>query len=252
MWSESGGGSRSSCPLVSLPVFPFARAVLTLMAGREKGHPRKGANMNYARALLPIIALGLLAVPLRADLSNGDFSTDLGGWDTPYGTVTWNTGGYAVLEEDFFYASSTLEQVFIVDPGILSLSFDHFMTSDGSGGGSGSPDWFTASLLDPGTLDPILSTPGFTDYFYRDTGGLVDYDMGIVTVSGDTVTLDLTSVAGGRSVFLALDLWGGDDGYITQVAIDNVRLNPIPAPGAMLLGAIGLGMAGWLKRRLVP
>ena len=42
--------------------------------------------------------------------------------------------------------------------------------------------------------------------------------------------------------------WGSFDTY-GQVAIDWVQATPIPAPGAILLGSIGIGLVGYLRRR---
>ena len=33
--------------------------------------------------------------------------------------------------------------------------------------------------------------------------------------------------------------------------VDNVMLQPIPAPGALLLGSMGVALAGWLRKRRV-
>jgi hypothetical protein len=44
--------------------------------------------------------------------------------------------------------------------------------------------------------------------------------------------------------------FASSSGYGTQVNFDDVRLDasPIPVPGAMLLGALGAGLVGWLRR----
>jgi hypothetical protein len=212
--------------------------------------------MRIITPLFSLLVLGLLGASAKADISNGGFDTGLGGWETASGTVVWDPTGFAVLKEHATVLASTLQQVFAIPGAPLSLSFEHEMSQTGPGPTGFSPDFFTASLLDPVTQAPILSSPGYTDYFYRNNAGLVDYDASIVTIIGDRVTLDLTSLPGGRNALLAFDLYGFDDGCITQVRIDNVRTEavpvPIPEPVSVVSGAIGLMMVGgYLRRRLV-
>jgi len=52
-------------------------------------------------------------------------------------------------------------------------------------------------------------------------------------------TLRITSTAPAWGGFLT---WG-------QLGIDRVEATPVPAPGAILLGSIGVGLVGWLRRR---
>ena len=42
---------------------------------------------------------------------------------------------------------------------------------------------------------------------------------------------------------------GFNDQAANRFAIDNLTINPIPAPGAVLLGSFGLGLVNWLRRR---
>jgi hypothetical protein len=42
---------------------------------------------------------------------------------------------------------------------------------------------------------------------------------------------------------------GFNDNAANRFALDNLTINPIPAPGAVLLGSFGLGLVNWLRRR---
>ncbi len=64
-----------------------------------------------------------------------------------------------------------------------------------------------------------------------------------------TVSIPFT-VASATTVTLSFEGIGGDN---VGVLLDNVGIdavsNVIPAPGAVLLGSIGVGIVGWLRRR---
>jgi len=183
---------------------------------------------------------------------NGDFDAALNGWTTA-GPVS-DGGGFALLEEDPVFAITSLEQQIVLPMNALALTFEYGFSSTPDGT-SGFPmaDGFSASLLDPATFNPLLSTPGYTDYFYEDRTGIQDFDSSIVTVVGNRVTLDLTGIAAGTNALIALDLLGGDDGYATKVMVDNVEITTggaiIPAPGAVLLVSIGAALTGRFRRR---
>lgn len=214
--------------------------------------------MSTHRLCVSAALVSVLACAASANsVVNGDFSNDFiasplaGDWAVTFGTVAWHAGGFAVLEEDPGLLLSSIEQTIVIPAGAERLSFDYGLSSTPDGtSGFPIPDAFAAYLLDPVTLDPILSTPPFYDYFYEGRDGFQDYDPSIVTVVGSTVTLDLTSVPGGTDALIIFDLMGGNDGYYTEATVDNVTLQVIPEPVTMVSGFLALTALGaYLRRR---
>ena len=72
-------------------------------------------------------------------------------------------------------------------------------------------------------------------YYFESTSPLVTYSEGQFTYSGTPVSLATI---------------GFNDQVASRFALDNLTFNPVvPAPGAILLGSIGLGVVSWLRRR---
>jgi hypothetical protein len=213
--------------------------------------------MWYGKTLVGFAAMLVLSLAGSVNgaitIVNDDFSNGLNGW-TVFGPVV-DGGGFARLYDDHMSFQGTLEQGFVVPVGAQSLSFSYVLslTPDATSG-SFLPDAFTASLLDPAS-NPILSTPGYTDYFYHDDGGTVDFDPGIVSKSGNTVTLDLSSVPAGTNARIVFDLYMGDDGWTTQADVHYVGVEPeqsaVPEPiSAVVWAVLGIGLYV-ARRRLV-
>jgi hypothetical protein len=200
--------------------------------------------------------------------TNADFSSGLTGW-TASGNVS-DGGGFALFAEAGTPASSSLYQDFVLDPGTVTLSFEYRFVTEGQFNHLALPDAFTAGLLDPVTLLPLLSSPSRDDYFYLDARGETDslvYEPGLVTrtpVIDPTrpdwflVTLDVRRLTPGTSVRLQFDLFGGANGQTTFAALDDVGIGGsappgvIPEPLSAVLGAlalIGLGRYGCASSR---
>ena len=196
----------------------------------------------------PAFCLGDVAI------TNGDFSAGLTGWSVSNPGATWDAvGEYALLEKGpGSYITSIVQQI-VIPAGALTLSFDYAISTAGSTSGPSLPDGLSASLLDPVTSDPILARGSlYRDYFFHaNTGNVFDtdvfYDQAIVTWDGSRVTLDISSVSPGTDALVLFELYDGDDGFATQAILDNVAV-VVPAPSAVLLGAVGLGMGGLGRR----
>jgi hypothetical protein len=70
------------------------------------------------------------------------------------------------------------------------------------------------------------------------------YGLPLASLSNTTTGVNVTNVTGriGYIYFNSVADGAGAD-------IDNLAFTPIPAPGAIVLGGIGVGLIGWLRRR---
>ncbi len=111
---------------------------------------------------------------------------------------------------------------------------------------------FTSVPGDFGTGDDLLATTGTGDRFGISYFDFWDYDLLYVPRDFTGGSLSATNTYAGASL-ASIGLTPGS--YVwtwgTGVNADSLTLNikPIPAPGAILLGSIGVGFVSWLRRR---
>jgi hypothetical protein len=178
-----------------------------------------------------------LAVPTNGNFSavDTDGNPTLDGW-TPIGLVS-NPAGYAFFEGN----SSLTSQLFTIPDGAQNLSFDVWLHSfkEGTGGGPNT-DVFTASLLkNDGT------TVLFSYSINNELGPDAPADTDEVNYY-DHVIWDMSGLIGHEVKLSFILVCDNDDGWPTDVTLDNV--NVVPAPGAFILGLIGIGSAGLLRK----
>jgi hypothetical protein len=65
---------------------------------------------------------------------------------------------------------------------------------------------------------------------------------------GNYIDIAFLSLSGIGNIAYAKFTFANTTGFF---GIDDVDFTPIPAPGAVLLGGIGVGLVGWLRRRMV-
>jgi hypothetical protein len=178
----------------------------------------------------------VLAVP-----SNGDFSTPgLADW-TVSGTVAEaEEGGLALFNENTSGdRMSSLSQDFTMPSNAQNLTFERIFNYSG---GPPNSDTFSVSLTN-------LSNNAVTTLYYINSDS-VESPAG--SSSGNLVTLDMSSFSS-QDVRLTFALYSdpADEGT-TIVSLDNVAISSsapiVPAPGALLMAAIGTTLVGWFRR----
>lgn len=211
-----------------------------------------------------VAGLMLAASSAQANITNGSFETgDLTGWlsivplggsvnvvtnhsDTTWpggvppvvpGVTTWGpTDGsnFALLKTDGPGSWTLLGQIFYAPAG-YTLTVDYFWDSQ---------DYVPFNDMAAGRIyaGVGIGGPVVTNLFFES----------IATDPGNHYGTPWTTVshtfASSGTYTLAFGITNGLDSILdSYLGIDNVKL--IPAPGAILLGSIGIGLVGWLRRR---
>ncbi|WP_253155892.1 RHS repeat-associated core domain-containing protein [Stieleria tagensis] len=163
---------------------------------------------------------------------NGDFSAGLTGWQTEIigqadGAITGRVnglGGAAQMAEHESFLTS-LQQTFVIPGGATAVSFDRVAIGlDPVAGGV--PDAFEVSLLDQNQRSLVATHHTGSTAFYNVSSGSDASLAAGVTVSGNRITLDVTSVPADTLATLTFDLIGNPPGAGSVVTIDNVQITP--------------------------
>jgi len=223
-----------------------------------------------------LIVFAFAATPLLAGPSIISFADTIEGVDSPYEPPAWSTGN-SVVQIDSSY--SLLGGTTTVTGGTFDLS--HRLTRGLGVWGAENDEVDTHTIDRPESIEITFDIPHYIDYievrslFSPDTHnnteyGAVDFYSG-GTKLGTTIFVgseDL-SVSGTRGVASAAyassylvdtlvfyvptpEQIGTPSDYDYQkseFAVAKLDVTPIPAPGAVLLGGIGVGLVGWLRRR---
>jgi len=210
---------------------------------------RKSLTTSAIGVILITLFLGLFVNPAVGIPATSTFDTGYDGWIAPSPGHSWepiggNPDGYirynnnlggnaAIIAPEKFLGNWTDTSVTnltyeakIFDKGSVYLIGNYHVFIKGPGGEA---KWL-GPPPDAGAGWLSLNVP------------ITESEWTMWSGSWDALLADVTELRIGMAYY---NNWGPFE--IT--GIDNVSLHAIPAPGAILLGSIGVGFVGWLRRR---
>jgi MYXO-CTERM domain-containing protein len=208
------------------------------------------------------VSTGAVALGAGPVVDNGTFDTDLSSW-VAEGAIAAQEAGRAKLTEDVNSPSVEISQAVTIPAGATALRFDYWYSSVAEPPtGAFDSDGFFAYLYDMDG-NPILPNPdifSIGEYFahFEAFPPNTFYDPATVSLSGNTVELDLTSASTSSldaQIVFAAAFWA--DGRTTTILIDNVEVDvpdePPPTPDIIPepsgVGLLGLSMAALRRKR---
>jgi hypothetical protein len=207
-------------------------------------------RLQFMITLIGTIMLTFVTNSVEADIIISTFDSDAEGWTLTSGggTLTWlptggNPDGYINIQDDVagflsaFAPSQFLGNLSEFDDGLLSM--DIILLKEAIGiphdqfglvtitGNSGSA-----------SLDMVPGTPATNWVTYA--APLTASNWGVTQSTWESILSDVIEIS------VIVDSY---DFYGDTIGFDNFEVTPVPAPGAVLLGSIGLALAGWKLRR---
>lgn len=198
----------------------------------------------------PVVFFGLLVTSVEGVVTS-TFDTDADGWsfgvDHSWRSTGGNPGGYIHYIDAYASGWVTAPSKFLgdwEDMGATNLSYDIIIFSTGSvyrvgnyqvriDGPGGNAVW-VGPPPNPAAGWLTLNVP------------INESDWIVETGTWNALLTDVTQLRIATAFY---------NNYMPQEinGMDNVSLdidiNPIPVPGAIMLGSIGIGLVGWLRRR---